>query len=79
MFSKKKKETLPVMLDLDGKPLKEGDIVESLRYDLGKCRIIKTGEMYAYESLESGEKVSWARMIDAASKKQKVRKSTQNL
>jgi hypothetical protein len=76
MFSKKKKEVMPVMVDLDGKPLKEGDVVESLRYDLGQCRIIKTGEMFAYESLESGEKVSWARMIDATSKNQKVRKLT---
>jgi len=56
MFRNKKKESLPAMHDLDGKQLKEGDVVESLRYELGKCRIIKNGEMYLYESLESGKK-----------------------
>ena len=74
MFKKKKKSDMPLMVDLDGKPLKEGDFVESLRYDLGKCQIIKTGDSYMYESLESGESVSWVKMIEAGSKYQKVRK-----
>lgn len=74
MFKRKKKEQMPPMVDLDGNPLKEGDFVEALRYDLGKCQIIKKGDSYEYESLETGESASWARMIDAASKCQKVRK-----
>ena len=59
--------------DLDGQPLKEGDTVMSLRYELGECRIIKTGEGMAYESLSTGEKVNYARMIDAATGYQKVK------
>jgi hypothetical protein len=74
MFKKKKKDSGPLMLDLDGKPLQEGDFVESLRYELGKCQIIKKGESFEYDSLETGKSVSWARMIDAATKHQKVRK-----
>lgn len=63
----------PKLLDLEGNELKEGDIVESLRYHLGACKIILENEMYYYESLESGERVSWTRMIDAATEKQKVK------
>jgi len=74
MLGKKKKYISPLLADMDGKPLREGDVVESLRYDLGICRILKNGDAYEYESIESGEKVSWAKMIDAASKNQKVRK-----
>lgn len=74
MFKRKKKEEMPQMLDLDGKQLKEGDFVDALRYDLGKCQIIKNGDSYLYESLETGESASWARMVDAASRNQKVRK-----
>ena len=47
--------------------------MESLRYHLGACKIILENEMYYYESLESGERVSWTRMIDAATEKQKVK------
>jgi hypothetical protein len=61
-------------VDLDGQELKPGDTVMSLRYDLGECRIIKTDEGMAYQSLASGEQVSYARMIDAATGYQKVRK-----
>lgn len=60
--------------DLDGIPLKEGDRVLSLRYDLGECVIINTDEGFAYESLKTKKVVSWGKMIDAASKNQKVRK-----
>ena len=60
--------------DLDGVPLKEGDIVISLRYDLGKCKVIKTEKGFEYESLENGQLVHWLRMVDAATKNQKVRK-----
>ncbi len=70
--SRKKKQ--PKLADLDGNPLKEGDIVESLRYELGKCRILLSEEGYIYESLDSGKRVSWAKMIDATTENQKVRK-----
>ncbi len=62
------------MADMDGTPLKEGDVVMSYRYDLGKCKILLTAQGYMYESLESGKQVSWARMIDARTELQKVRK-----
>ena len=61
--------------DIDGMPLKEGDTVECLRYDLGKSRIITTEEGLAYQSLETGKIVHWARMVDATTKNQKVRKA----
>ena len=60
--------------DFEGQPLKEGDIVMSMRYDLGESRIIKTEEGLAYESLSSGQVIGYAKMIDAATGYQKVRK-----
>ena len=60
--------------DIDGNPLKEGDIVNSLRYDLGKCIIRRSGKGYEYESIESGKTVNWSKMIDARTKSQKVRR-----
>jgi len=68
------KKRQPKLADLDGNPLKEGDIVESLRYELGKCRILLSEEGYIYESLDTGKRVSWAKMIDATTENQKVRK-----
>ncbi len=65
---------LPVMADLGNNPLQEGDTVESLRYGLGKCRLVRVGGGYEYESLETGERVSWLRMVDAATQLQKVKK-----
>lgn len=65
---------MPPFRDLDGKELKEGDFVDCLRYGLGKCQVVKEGDTYAYESLENGERVSWVKMVDAASRNQKVRK-----
>ena len=62
------------LLDLTGTPMQEGDEVECLRYELGRCRITRTESGYAYESMETGETVSWIRMVDAATKHQKVRK-----
>ncbi|HDR89358.1 MAG TPA: hypothetical protein ENN63_06995 [Bacteroidetes bacterium] len=62
------------MADMDGTPLKEGDIVISYRYDMGRCKIVSTDQGFVYESLESGKQVNWARMIDARTELQKVKK-----
>lgn len=70
LFKKKKELQL---LDLDGNLLKDGDVVISLRYDLGECRIIKNETGFDYQSLSDGTTVSWLRMIDAATERQKVR------
>jgi len=61
-------------VDLEGQALKEGDMVISLRYDLGESKIINTDSGLAYESLKTGEQVPWAKMIDAATGYQKVKK-----
>ena len=60
--------------DLSGNPLREGDIVESLRYDLGISKIIVDEGEWFYVSEKTGERVSYVRMIDAATKRQKVHK-----
>lgn len=73
LFSQNRRKGKLQFVDLDGQPLKEGDMVMSLRYDLGECRIIKTDEGMLYESLKTGEKVNYARMIDAATGYQKVK------
>jgi len=73
-FNIGKKKNRLKFYDFDGQPLKEGDMVMSLRYDLGECRIIMTETGYAYESIKTGEKVSYAKMIDAGTGYQKVRK-----
>jgi len=74
LFNRKKKNSSIKFYDFDGQPLKEGDLVMSLRYDLGESRIIMTENGFAYESLKTGEKVNYAKMIDAGTGYQKVRK-----
>jgi hypothetical protein len=74
LFNLGKKKSRIKFYDFDGQPLKEGDVVLSLRYDLGECRIIMTEDGYAYESVKTGEKVNYAKMIDAGTGYQKVRK-----
>jgi hypothetical protein len=74
LFSKKSSRSKLRFVDLEGQPLKEGDTVLSLRYELGECRILNTESGMVYESLTSGEQVSYAKMIDAATGHQKVRK-----
>lgn len=69
----KKKGSIP-FVDIDGSPLQEGDLVMAQRYELGEAKILKGEQGWEYESLESGKRVSYARMIDAATKHQKVRK-----
>ena len=76
-FKRKKKEEekpSPQLIDLNNNPLQEGDIVESLRYELGKCKIIKVEDKFYYESIESGKRVIWVKMIDASNDLQKVKK-----
>ena len=74
LFNRKSRKSKLQFVDLEGQPLKEGDTVMSLRYDLGECRIIQTEQGMAYESLASGQQISYAKMIDAATGYQKVRK-----
>lgn len=74
LFSKKSSKRKLRFADLEGQPLSEGDIVLSLRYELGECRILNTEQGMVYESLASGERISYAKMIDAATGYQKVRK-----
>jgi hypothetical protein len=70
IFKKKKEQ---VLLDLDGNPLNEGDIVQNYRYEMGECRLVKTAAGFVYDSLADGRQVSWVRMIDAATERQKVK------
>ncbi len=72
LFKKKKKKVQ--LKDLNGNQLIAGDKVESLRYDLGICIIIETENGFEYESQSTGQKVHYARMIDAATTFQKVKK-----
>jgi hypothetical protein len=75
LFKKKeKKKHQPILADLNQEPLQEGDIVEALRYGLGKCRIITDEKGLVYESMENGKQVSWHLMVDAATDLQKVKK-----
>ncbi|MEP1093855.1 MAG: hypothetical protein ABJG78_02030 [Cyclobacteriaceae bacterium] len=74
-FKKKPKEKLPPeLLDVDGNPINEGDEVISQRYDLGKCTVTLEGLQYFYVSQESGQKISYVKMIDAITENQKVKK-----
>ncbi len=75
IFKKKPKEKKPPQLfDLNNNPIQEGDIVKSLRYDLGKSVVILNGLEYIYESIETKKKVSYVKMIDAITGNQKVLK-----
>ena len=69
---KKKKKALN-LIDFEGNQLNDGDVVESLRYELGDCRLERVDYGFDYISLHSGERVSWLRMIDASTERQKVR------
>ena len=74
LFKRKKTTHAPILADLNNEPLQEGDIVQSFRYDLGKCRVIVTEKGLAYESMENGKEVGWHLMVDASTDLQKVRK-----
>jgi len=72
--SKSDKSSNLRMADLDQNPIKAGDVVDALRYDLGKSKVIETEKGLAYESLETGKIVTWHLMVDAATELQKVKK-----
>lgn len=71
---KPKKKLPPQLLDMDGNLIQEGDEVMSLRYELGKCKVILEGLQFFYISLHSEQKVSYTKMIDAIEGRQKVKK-----
>lgn len=72
--SKVEKKPSIKLLDLDSQPLANGDKVHSLRYGLGECILHITDSEVYYESLKSGERISYTRMVDATTEFQKVRK-----
>lgn len=72
--NKSKKIAMPELVDLNNNTLQEGDLVKALRYDLGVCKVLILDGKYIYESESSGEKVSWVKMIDASTDRQKVEK-----
>ena len=76
-FKKKeqnKKKSAPPLVDLEQRPLQAGDIVDALRYELGESKIIWHEDNLYYESLATGKRVIWVKMIDAATQFQKVKK-----
>ncbi len=74
LFKRKKGKSKIQFTDLEGQALKAGDHVMSHRYDMGECRIVETDTGMAYESLATGQQVSYAKMIDAATGYQKVKR-----
>ncbi len=63
-----------MLVDLDLKPLNDGNRVVSLRYDLGESIVRISSEGIFYVSVEIGEQVSYTWMVDASTKSQKVKK-----
>ncbi len=77
LFRKKQKNqnTKSKLKDINQQPLQVGDKVESLRYNMGVSVIqMDENDQIIYLSLENGQKVSWLKMIDAATECQKVKK-----
>ena len=72
LFNKKKKRNQ--LQDLNGALLLPGDKVDCLRYEMGESILLEGENGYEYESIKTGQKVSFAKMIDAATSFQKVRK-----
>ncbi len=74
-FKKKPKEkSPPQLLDLNGNPIEEGDVVIAHRYELNKSKVTLEGLQYFYVSEKDGKKVSYVKMIDAITGNQKVTK-----
>ena len=72
LFKKKNKKRQ--LQDLNGAPINVGDKVECLRYEMGESILIEGESGFEYESVKTKQKVSFAKMIDAATSFQKVRK-----
>jgi len=73
LFQKKpKKKQPPQLLDINGLPIEEGLQVMAHRYELGKCIIELDGLHYYYISLETQQKMSYTKMVDAITGNQKV-------
>lgn len=72
LFKKKKKRKQ--LQDISGMPILPGDKVECLRYDMGESVLIDGENGFEYESIKTKQKVSFVKMIDAATSFQKVRK-----
>lgn len=72
LFSKKKKNK--ALQDIEGNILQVGDKVDCMRYEMGESILLESENGYEYESVKDGQKVSYAKMIDAATSFQKVRK-----
>lgn len=74
-FLKRKKKGPPTLLDLNGNLIEEGDEVLCHRYELGKSKVELEGFQYFYQSIATGKRVSYVRMIDAITGNQKVEKA----
>ena len=72
--NKSKKIAMPELVDLNNNSIQEGDLVTALRYELGICKVIILDGKYIYESEGDGKQVSWVKMIDASTDRQKVEK-----
>ena len=70
----KKKAKKKQLQDINGAPLFPGDKVDCLRYEMGESVLLEGENGFEYESVKTGQKVSYAKMIDAATTFQKVRK-----
>lgn len=69
---KPKERQPPQLLDLHGSPIYEGLTVLCHRYELGKSNVILEDLHFYYESIHSGQRVSYTKMIDAITGNQKV-------
>ena len=74
LFKKKAKQSVVRIEDLDGNALRAGDHVLALRYDLGECTVVSAENGIEYYSVLTGTKIHYAKMIDATTGRQKVKK-----
>ena len=72
LFKKKPKQL--ELQDINGNVLQVGDLVKSLRYDLGQCELVKKEDDRFYYKSKNGDEVSYTKMVDAITGWQKVEK-----
>ena len=70
----KQKTKKKQLQDLNGNLLAIGDKVECLRYEMGESMLQEGENGFEYVSINTGKIVSYAKMIDAATSFQKVKK-----